>query len=452
MKGFRVIFLILLLLTFHSSVLADAAPPYNPPGVNPEPGVESTQVRMVAETVLIEVKNIGDLGQARVTADFTMLNTGNEAEDLAVRFPISASNGYGEYPEITNLAIKVGGRKVAFRRVNYPLGSDQPQVFPWAEFDVVFPPGKDVALQVSYDLEGTGYYPETAFYYILTTGAGWKDTIGSADIILRLPYAADPQNVIMGVQIGWGETTPGGVFAGNEVRWHFENFEPGVGEGIADMEFALVSPKLWTALLKEKDNVTKDPQDAEAWGRLGRALKQVFFESKGYRMDPAGEQLYELSISAYEKCLALKPEDAQWHAGFADLLAQRAYWDSWGGNYGPDAIRALEEIKTALELAPKDPVVLEIAQNISYLLPDGMTGDNGQFDFPWLTATPTAKAEEVLPSPDTPIPAVEAATPVPSDTPQMAPVSPTEAPKPTSSLCGSALLIPLVMLFWLRKR
>lgn len=452
MKRFWIILLILFLLTFHSSALADVAPPYNPPGVNPEPGNESTQVRMAAETVLIEIRNVGELGQAHVTADFTMNNTGGDSESMAVRFPISASDGRSEYPEIKNLTIKVDGKKVAYRRASYPDIRWGQEEVPWAEFEVTFPPAKNVELQVVYDLEGTGYYPETAFYYILTTGAGWKDTIGSADIILRLPYAADPQNVIMGVQIGWAETTPGGVFSGNEVRWHFEDFEPGAEGGVQDMEFALVSPKLWTMLLKEKDNVTKDPQDGEALGRLGKYYKEIFFESKGYRMDEGGEQLYQSSVQAYEKCLALKPEDAQWHAGFADLLAQRAYWDSWGRNYGPDAFRALEEIRTALSLAPSDPVVLEIAQNISYMLPDGMTGEKGMYDFPWLTATPTLKSEEVLPPPDTPIPAVEAATPAPSDTPQPAPTSPTGEPVKKSPICGTALLIPLVVLFWLRKR
>lgn len=452
MKRLWVIFLILMLLTLHSSVLADAAPPYNPPGVNPEPGEETTQVRMMVETVLIEVKNVGDLGRAHVVADFTMHNMGSATEYLAVRFPISASDGYSNYPEIMNLAMKVDGRQVAFRRANYPDIQYERYEVPWAEFDVSFPPGKDVTLQVTYDLEGTGYYPETAFYYILSTGAGWKDTIGSADIILRLPFAADPQNVILGVQIGWAETTPGGIFVGNEVRWHFEDFEPGPEGPVQDMEFALVSPKLWTAVLKEKDNVTKDPRDAEAWGRLGRNLKQVFFESKGYRMDPAGEQLYELSIAAYEKCLSLKPEDAQWHAGIADLLAQRAYWDSWERGFVPDTNRALYEIQIALRLAPDDPVVLEIAQNISYLFPEGMTGGNGEYDLLWLTATPTAKVQVVQPPADTPIPVVDTQVPVASETPQPATTTPGEESAKKSPICGTALLIPLIMRFWLKKR
>jgi len=378
-----------IVLAFPSTAFADVAPPYNPPGVNPEPESESTQVRMLAETVVIDVKNEGDLGSARITADFTMRNIGSQPENLAIRFPISADNGRGEYPELKNLAIKVDGKQITAHRVNYPDIRYQLKDVPWAEFDVAFPQGRDVAIQVAYDLYGSGYSPHTAFYYILQTGAGWKDTIGTADIILRLPYEASPQNVIMEMQIGWAETTPGGEFQGNEVRWHFEDFEPGFDGPVADMEFALVSPKTWTSVLTEQKNVTKSPNDGEAWGRLAKTYKESYFLNKGYRTDSGGEELYRLSIEAYEKCLSIKPDDAQWHAGFADLLIGRSYWDSWMGSPSQDAYRGLDEIHTALQLAPNDPVVLEIAQNIQYMFPEGMTQSNGGYDFPWLTQTPT---------------------------------------------------------------
>src|SRR6185503_17787662 len=133
-----------------------------------------------------------------------------------------SNDGRGEYPEIGNLQITVNGRQVQHRRANYPDLGWSDEAVPWAEFDVNFPAGQDVSIHVAYDLTGSGYYPYTAFYYILETGAGWKDTIGKADLILRLPYEASPQNVILNTQIGWAETTSGGEFQGNEVRWHFE--------------------------------------------------------------------------------------------------------------------------------------------------------------------------------------------------------------------------------------
>jgi len=347
---------------------------------------------MAAETVLIEVqpdKIPGSLGRARVTADFTMRNLGSTSENMAVRFPISADNGFEKYPEIANLVIKVNGKQISFQRASYPDIRYQMQDVPWAEFNVTFPVGQDTVIQVAYNLDGSGYAPLTAFYYILRTGAGWKDTIGSADITLRLPYEASPQNVIMDLQIGWAETTPGGVFQGNEVRWHFDDFEPGPDGPVQDMEFGMVSPVAWQTVLKERDNVANSPDDGEAWGRLGKAYKEIFLMNRGYRSDAGGQELYKLSIEAYQKCLALKPDDAQWHAGFADLLANRSYWDSWMNGPTADTYRAFDEIRAALRLAPKDAKVLAVAETIQSMFPDGMTRAGTGYDFPWLTQTPT---------------------------------------------------------------
>jgi hypothetical protein len=177
--------------------------------------------------------------------------------------------------------------------------------------------------------------------------------------------------------------------SGNEVRWHFEDFEPASGEPVQNMEFALVAPSVWGNIVRERDNVTRTPADGEAWGRLGKLYKSVFLLSKGYREDLGGEELYRLSVEAYEKCLALKPEDAQWHAGprICSPIAPTGMREQGP----PDTYRALEEIRTALQLAPGDPVVQEIAQNISYLIPDGMTQTGSEYDFPWLTQTPTPR-------------------------------------------------------------
>jgi len=347
---------------------------------------------MLAETVLIEVQpdNQKDsLGMARITANFTMRNLGTTPENMAARFPISANNGWGEYPELSNLSIKVNSTQTQFLRINYPDIRWQDKDVPWAEFNVTFPVGKDVNIEIAYTLKGSGYPPFTAFYYILETGAGWFGTIGSADIILRLPYPANQQNVILDQQIGWSETTMGGVFSGNEVRWHFDDFEPDSEGPVQNMEFSLVSPAAWKGVLDGQSYVDQHPSDGEAWGRLAMAAKHVFFKGKGYRTDPGGEELFARSVEAYEKCLALKPQDAQWHAGFADLLSERAYWDSWSMGVTQDAMRAIQEINTALNLAPTDEVVLNIAENIFYSFPGSLVQTNNGYEFPWLTQTPT---------------------------------------------------------------
>jgi hypothetical protein len=470
MKRFCFIALLFVLLAFPLNVRADVAPPIYPPGSNPQPGTEVTQVRMAAETVLIDVQKDTTpqgLGRARVTADFSMRNLGAADESIAVRFPISGNDGRGEYPEIGNLAITVDGQRVQYRRANYPdLQHWNDEDVPWAEFDVTFPAGENVSIQVAYDLGGSGYYPFSAFYYILETGAGWKDTIGSADVILRLPYEASPQNVILDLEIGWATTTPGGVFQGNEVRWHFENFEPGQNQPVQNMEFALVAPSAWQTVLTARENVAKHPNDGEAWGVLAKAYKQAFLMSKGYREDAGGQELYRLSVEAYEKCLSLKPDDAQWHAGFADLLANRAMWDVWSLGTTPESIRALDEIHTALQLAPNDLVVREIAQNITYMLPDGMKQNGNGFDFPWLTQTPTALPPTLaLVLETSPAQTATEAAPIettaassPADVAETARANPTltdadPVPQRSSPFCGSAAFVPLVLMIWfVRKR
>ena len=192
-KKFAIILISLFLLAIPSAARADVAPPINPPGSNLQPGTSSTQVRMLAETVVIAVMVDKELGSARINADFTMRNTGSSDETLAVRFPITTNDGRGTYPEIRNLVIKSEDKLMAIRRVNYPDIHDSAVNVPWAEFDYTFPAGQDKKIRVAYNVDGSGYVPYTAFYYILESGAGWKDTIGSADIILSLPYAASIQ-------------------------------------------------------------------------------------------------------------------------------------------------------------------------------------------------------------------------------------------------------------------
>ena len=454
MKKTLVFFLLLFLLMPASAAWADVAPPYFPPGANPQPDTETTQVRMAAETVLIDVQNdtrAGSLASARVSADFTMQNLGGVDEQLAVRFPISADNGRGEFPEIADLVVRVNGRQVAWRRANYPALPYADVLAPWAEFDVLFPAAKDTLIQVTYTLQGTGYPPYTAFYYVLETGAGWKNSIGSADIILRLPYAATPQNVVMDMQIGWAFTTPGAVFEGNEARWHFENFEPGGDSVVQNMEFALVSPAAWQTVLKAQQETNRNPGDGEAWGRLGRAYKQIFFMNKGYREDDGGRELYDLSFAAYQKCLEILPGDAQWHAGFADLLVSKSYWESWGQAPTAITLRGIEEIHTALQLAPNDPKVQEIAASIHYMFPQAMLQIGDGYDFPWLTQTPQfslpTQTSVVVFAPSataTPEAAAFTDTPEPSasDMPAVVMTSPAAPPPSKPPLCASTALVP----------
>jgi len=455
---YRIVAVVFLLIAVWAPtvVRADVAPPAQPPGFNPEPGAELTQVRMVAETVLIEVRagaSADDLGQANITADFTMRNLGSEAESMAVRFPISVNNGFGSFPEITNFQAKVDGKNASTRRImEYdPLwGYD---LVPWSQFDVTFPPNQDVQIQVTYTVQGTGEYPFVAFYYIFHTGEAWKDTIGSADLIVRLPYEASPQNVIFDEQTGWSMTTSGGVIDDNEIKWHFEDFEPGYEN---DFELSLIMPSVWQKVLNERKNVENNPNDGEAWGRLGKLYKEIFFFRRGFRHDAGGQELYRLSLTAYENALTLLPDDGLWHAGYADLLSTHAYYASWeGGDSMPEAIRSMQEIDLALGLAPNEPKVKEIAEKIYNFFPGAVELLEIGYDFLWLTATPIVETPT-----DIPVSATETIQPTPEPVSTETAVPTREAssnptpipPTAKNPLCGSAILVPLAFVWFTRRK
>jgi len=76
---------------------ADIAPPPPPRGANVAPGIETTMVRMVAETVVLDFPSTSKepTWNAGVTATFLMRNLGSKAEGMMVRFPMFLSDEYG---------------------------------------------------------------------------------------------------------------------------------------------------------------------------------------------------------------------------------------------------------------------------------------------------------------------------------------------------------------------
>lgn len=371
---------------------ADVAPPENPPGANPSPDSEVTQVRMMDEQVVIHVQEETDLskmGTASVWAEFHMLNLGEVSETLMVRFPTSSNDGFSNYPEIEDMMVYIDNLSVPTSRIKLegePEQWDDP--VQWAEFEVVFPPGEMVEIEVEYTLKGTGEYPFVSYSYLLETGAGWKGTIGSAEIIVRLPYEATTQTVFIDSHPGWGPTTTGAQLNGNEVSWYFEDFEP-VWEN--NISISLVWPSAWHKVELERKNVAANPEDGEAWGRLGMIYKDISILRRSPREDPGGRELYQLSEEAYQQTLKLLPEDALWHAGYADLLFLKYYWTFYSSSEeGRDGmVRALEEIFIAYTLDPDHPYIKDYVEKGYFFPRDAVDQVGDQYVFFWLTQTPT---------------------------------------------------------------
>ena len=456
---------------------ADVAPPSQPPGTNIAPGSETTQVRMAAETVVLAVQKrtpAGSLGQALVTAKFQMHNLGSADERMDVRFPLTfwngESNGFFKYPEIADLKVKVNGGPVPTHRVTMPNDYDpQGPGVPWAAFAVNFPAGKDVAIEVDYTSEAFGEGANVAYRYILETGAGWKDTIGSADLVVRLPYEANNQNVVVGQQTGFSETTPGGAFSGNEVRWHYDALEPSREN---NLEVTLVTPDAWQKVLDGRAATQKKPNDGEAWGQLGKAYKEIIGLRKGVREDDGGKQMYALGLAAYQKSVELLPKDALWHLGYADMLWQHYFWVThWTSSDTTDLVQALKELKTSLALSPNEQRTHDLLDAIAGTFPDAVQPNGSGYDFPGLTATP--KVDVYVPPTETPTEApteVQAATQPPAppetlpatDTPaaisqatQPPPAAPSATPAQGGArlpICGGAVILPVLGALWLGWR
>jgi hypothetical protein len=475
MKKTLIVLVVILLvsLIFSHPVRADVAPPEMPPGSNLVPGAETTQVRMAAETVILTVtKNPADSESAIASTDatFTMRNLGGAEETMQARFPLTFfngnSDGFGRFPEIAEIAVKVNGKSVSTRREMQPFlannfSYEEADQIPWAVFDVTFPPLQDVTIKVAYTVNSYGYYPYDVFKYILETGAGWNGTIGAADVIVRFPYEVSEKNVLLkgGENSGYGEPSAQGVVSGNELRWHFEDFEP---TSESNIMVTIVSPSLWETVLNETANVTKNPNDGEAWGRLGKAYKEVIRFPKGYlRTDPAALEMYALSRAAYEKCLSFLPKDSLWHYGYADLLWSHYYFDVyWMGKPDVEGLLplVLSHLQTALAIDPNNQKAHDLLEWISYSIPEAVKIDGDAIIYLGLTATPLPPTSWVYPT-DTASPTLtQTVEPlvIPSVTvsPTETEIVPTEAPTKPNPLCGSsALIVPVLAgALWISRR
>jgi hypothetical protein len=443
--SFSAIFIVLA-FAFASVALADVAPPAQPPGGNIGPG-EITQVQMLAETVDITMQPLVYTGEphlvdqtaiAKVDASFTLRNLGNANERMQVRFPLmdtsGMGDGFGRYPEIQDIRVRVNEKPVTTKRITTPTPNTWDNNAPpiaWAAFNVTFPPEKNISIDVSYLLKPTGYYPVAEFKYILETGAGWRGPIGSADIILHLPYDANLQNVLLGETA----STSGGQIAGRDVRWHYQNLEPTAQD---NWVVNIVTPRLWQAILDARAAIRAAPDDNKAWASLARATGLAAQDQSGkgwLRENDGGRQLADESARAYARAITLQPNDAVLHASYADLLWREILqyqYPASDNQPGPEDAalqRCAGEVNAALKLDPQNEQVQSLRDWMQGTYPS-LFIVNGEGQLTLATSTPSPQPAssstpgQRLPSATSPrgLPS-SAVTPVPKVT--VPPVSPT---------------------------
>jgi tetratricopeptide (TPR) repeat protein len=176
------------------------------------------------------------------------------------------------------------------------------------------------------------------------------------------------------------------------------------------------------------------------------------------RTDSAGRELFALSQEAYEKCLALLPDDPLWHFGYAELLWSHYYFDLYtNGKSDEQGLfpRILNELKTSLDLDPNNQRAKDLLSWISSSIPNSVIITDVGYEFLGLTATPEPPKPFLFVT-ETPIPSptvAVTASPTPlANTPTALPTKPS-APSRAPICGGIGLALPVVAgLLWFSRR
>jgi len=321
---------LLACLAFGGEIKADIAPALQPPGAVPAPAdFVDTDIQMAIESVVIDIEEPGrlyydsaysDTVNARVNATFAMANPGEEEIELDVVFPLTNIEGYGDgrfaYPEIQNFQVSANYEQLSWETITTPnpRGEEEEPVR-WAQFKVKFLTGELTFIDVSYEIQSTGYFPIAAFSYILETGSGWAGPIGEAFLTLELPYEATEENVLVGSDVYFGmggENNPAPEFEGNKVKWRWSNLEPTRDD---NWGVAIFAPHIWQQIIGLREEMAK--------GKIGAArditnLYDGLIMDRGIRQGAEG--LVTLNIEAYNQALVDDEWDADVRARYANFL------------------------------------------------------------------------------------------------------------------------------------
>ncbi|MHB9029712.1 MAG: tetratricopeptide repeat protein [Candidatus Latescibacterota bacterium] len=217
--------------------------------------LKDVPVRMVAEEVRIYLS----AASAYVSCLFTLRNEGTPGT-IEVGFP----RGWeGDLINFTAKNARIPG--------TYPVKTlaEMPE---WGEFNNAKLPWWKV-FEVSFDASAPTVVVENAytshlrsrdnllmadlhFTYIMTTGAPWKGPIGDAAITVYLRNIPFEQITHISPQ--------GYTRAGNQIRWHFTNFEPS-----QNIEIGIMTDILYERLTTARKVLEKSPENAYAHYLLG---------------------------------------------------------------------------------------------------------------------------------------------------------------------------------------
>lgn len=411
-----------------SSASADAAPPRQVPGASIS-ATGATKVQMISETVLIDFTLKDAWDDARVTAIFNMYNTSAISETMQVGFPldenfvgISPVTGEPVYITLGEMTVWVDGKKISTTEI---IDSEAAiygfrRYQKWNTFQVAFPENQSTTLKIEYGISLTGFQHDALGMarYILETGQGWYGPIVQVDITARLPYYVNEENYR---DYGFGKVQE------NEIHWHWDYLEPTENDNIY---FYIVKPKVWERVEQARAKVMKTPNDASAWGELADAYYRATYD----KYVPWNRSLMERCVHAYERALALKPDDVALHEGFFEALRYyhmglRYEWDE---RVLAETVeeRYYHELSVILALDPNNEFALGQVSFYKEFYPNLILPTVG----PSLTPRPPTPTSTFTPSPTS--------TLRPTRTPWPPTLTPTRTRTPTSTASLTATPSP----------
>lgn len=415
---FMVFLLIGLSVGKQQIVDADMAPPPNPEigGLLP---FQETEVQMVYERVEMELEFFQsemipdrDANRITVNAYFLMKNQGEVDESMQVVFPLSTSpfcfgttsdtSGTSfTYYEIDHESFQATidgiSAPISVIRTKYNICDN----YPWAAFDVQFPVGKEVLIKVTYMMESLALDSIQVLDYVLLTGAGWKDSIGSGYIIMKFPYAITSDAIL-------SDSTSEYQILHNEVFWSFTNLEPAVEDNI---HLSFISPDVWMNIQDYRQTIETKPDSPDAW--LGLIDSYV-----GISTTHGGDIIRDTTFfgkiePAFQEALYYNPDNAELNARYAQFLLHQASPHLMEKISDSSSTQILSLLNKALSLESDNQTANQTIKELMWVSPS-------------LTFTPPATV-----SPTTT--ALESATPsvtptlIATFTPESKPITPTVA-------------------------
>jgi hypothetical protein len=393
-----------------------------------------TDIRMVSETVLIQVTDLaftdvnGEahtvLG-ANVTADFLLDNPQASPQTLQVGFPLdvpSQATDAGGYAKISALRAYVAGNE-ATTQIS-AIGSET-----WAGWQMSFAPG-ETSVRVTYDLPATRDNCSAELGYVLHTGAAWASSIGHADLIVRFPYVAET-NFVSPHGIYLGDTTPGYQAVSNDLRWHYDHLEPTAAN---DLAVTFVAPDCWRTVAQARVALNQKAS-AENYWHVATAMADIVFPHHGF-YSPVLAQIADVE---YQQALELDSGNPDLNAEYAEyLMTQVGYL--LPASRGPDVIR---QCYTAQAANPGDDTLAsDCNYRIAYLLQATNVPTQVQATMAALLDTQDAESgagpTETACRSNCATPAEATRTPQPSSTPTVEPTA-----RPTLTAAATAAISPL---------